>query len=104
MTQLERLKLRIPEEQNDAVLEERLETAKEIIMSIRFYDNDWPDELERQYLGLQIDIAEDIYNRIGASGQTGHTENAVSRQWGSEWVSEQLLRRITPLAKAVWVL
>ncbi len=101
MTQLERLKLRIPEEPDDSVLEERLETAKEIIMSLRYPDGAWPDELEKQHLGLQIEIAEDTYNRKGASGQIGHTENAVSRQWGSEWVSAQLLSRIVPLVKVV---
>lgn len=52
--------------------------------------------VEPQYEDLQLRIAEDMYNRIGASGQLSHSENGISRSWGSEWVSEQLLQEITP--------
>lgn len=101
MTVLERLKVRIPEEPDDGILEEMLESAKSVIMGRRFPYGDWPDELERRYVDLQLRVAEDMYNRIGASGQLTHSENGVSRSWGSEWVSEQLLSEIVPLVGVV---
>ncbi len=96
MTPLERLKYRT-QEADDGLLLEMLESAKNIILSLRFPYGDWPEELEPRYLDLQVRIAEDMYNRIGASGQTHHSENGISRSWGAEWVSEQLLREIVPV-------
>lgn len=97
MTALERLKVHIPEEKDDNILAEMLESAKDIILSLRYPFGDAPEELPTQYAGLQIKIAEDMYNRIGAAGQMSHSENSISRTWGSEWVSDQLLMQIVPL-------
>lgn len=96
MTPLERLQRRIPEETDEAVLEEMLDSAKDILLGRRFPYGNWPEEVEPQYRGLLIDMAEDLYNRIGAAGQTGHSENGINRSWGSEWISEQLLQQIVP--------
>lgn len=110
MTQLERLKRRIPDEPDDGLLEEMLESAKNVILSLRFPYTEWPTEVkenemgilekiavvEPRYKDLQIRVAEDMYNRLGASGQLSHSENGISRSWGSEWVSGQLLQEITP--------
>lgn len=114
MTQLQRIKRRIPTEPDEGLLEEMLESAKNVILGRRFPYGDWPtifvedDDgnpvevtiVEPRYQDLQIRIAEDMYNRIGASGQLSHSENGISRSWGSEWVSEQLLQEIVPM---VWV-
>lgn len=97
-SQLERLRRRVPEEQDILLLEDLLESAKEIILSVRYPFGTWPETMPRQFEQTQLDIAVDIYNRMGAEGQTGHSENSVSRTWGSEWVSKELLQRITPLA------
>lgn len=101
MTQLERLKIRIPEEPDDAVLEEMLESAKNVILCLRFPFGDWPEDVEPRYMQTQIDMAEDMYNRIGASGQEGHSENGVSRTWGAEWVSDELKRRVVPMCGVI---
>lgn len=99
MTQLERLKKRIsPEEPDDGVLEDVLESAKKIILSRRYPFQEWPEDVEPRYQDLQIRIAVDMYNRIGAEGQIAHSENGISRSWGEEWVSGQLLREIVPYA------
>lgn len=98
MTQLERLKKRIPEEPDDGVLEDVLESAKNIILGRRYPYGEWPEDVEPRYQDLQIRIAMDMYNRIGAEGQISHSENGISRSWGEEWVSGQLLREIVPYA------
>lgn len=99
---LERLRRRTQEEDIE-LLEEMLESAKYVILSARFPyqdDDDYP-EMPKRYSDLQVRIAEDMYNRIGASGQLSHSENGVSRSWGSEWVSSELLREITPICRVV---
>lgn len=96
MTNLERLKLRT-NEPNEAILEDCLESAKNAILARRFPMTEWPVDLPTQYLDLQFRIAMDLYNKIGAEGQKGHTENGVSRTWESSWISEQLLQEVTPL-------
>lgn len=96
MTPLERLKYRT-QEADDGLLLEMLESARNIILGLRYPYGDWPEDLEPRYLDLQVRIAEDMFNRIGASGQTHHSENGISRSWGAEWVSEQLLREVVPM-------
>jgi hypothetical protein len=96
MTQLERLKLRIPENKNDLELEDVLESAKAVILSRRYPFGTQPTELEPKYMDLQIRIAVEMYNKRGVEGQTSHSENGVSRSYSSASVSEELLREITP--------
>ena len=101
MTQLERLKIRIPENNNETELEELLESAKAVILSRRFPFGEPPEEIESRYKDLQIRIAVEMYNKLGVEGQTGHSENGVSRSYSSASVSEELLREITPKAGVV---
>lgn len=75
-----------------------LDAATEIIMQRRYPFEDWPDELENRYFGLQIRIAVDLFNKIGAEGETSHSENGVSRTYGAENVSTDLLAEIIPKA------
>jgi hypothetical protein len=96
MTQLERLKLRIPENKNDLELEDVLESAKAVILSRRYPFGEQPTEIEPKYMDLQIRIAVEMYNKRGVEGQTSHSENGVSRSYSSSSVSEELLREITP--------
>ncbi len=101
MTQLERLKLRIPEESNELVLEDVLESAKAVILSRRYPFGEQPTGIEDKYKDLQVRIAVEMYNKRGVEGQTSHSENGVSRAYSSANVSEELLREITPKAGVV---
>lgn len=100
MDNLARLKLRT-NEPDEAILEDCLESARAAIMARRYPFQEWPDELERRYLDLQFRMAMDIYAKIGAEGQTSHSENGINRAWESSWISEQLLSEVTPLAGRV---
>lgn len=93
--QLERLKRRVDEKDN-ILLKELLESAKKIIMQKRYQFSDYPDKLEERYKDLQIRIAIDLYNKLGAEGETAHSENGVSRSYGAENVSTDLLKEIVP--------
>jgi hypothetical protein len=101
MTQLERLKLRIPENNNELELEDVLESAKAVILSRRYPFGEQPLDIEDKYKDLQIRIAVEMYNKRGVEGQTSHNENGVSRSYSSASVSEELLREITPKAGVV---
>lgn len=98
MTQLEKLKLYIPETENDQLLEMILEDAEELILSRRFpFRKDGEDYvLEDQFMSLQVKIAVEMFNKLGAEGETQHTENGVMRVWEKANVSENLLSCIVP--------
>jgi hypothetical protein len=101
MTPLERMKLRIPENDNELELVDVLDSAKAIILSRRYPFGEQPDVLEKRYEDLQVRIAVELYNKRGVEGQTSHSENGVSRSYSSASVSEELLREITPKAGVV---
>ena len=102
MTQLERLKIRITgNDIEDKELEDILESAKAVILSRRFPFGEYPEDIEPKYKDLQIRIAVEMFNKIGAEGETAHSENGVSRTYSSASVSEELLREITPMVGVV---
>lgn len=96
-TIIERLELRTGET-DTALLEDLAETAKNAIQSRRFPFGDWPSELEDRYIDLQFRIALDMYEKLGAEGQLRHSENGISREYESSWVSRQLLEEVVPWA------
>lgn len=100
MDSLERLKKRT-NEPDEALLEDLLESAKAAILARRYPFQDWPETVEKRYEDLQFRIALDLYAKIGAEGQTGHTENSISRQWESSWISAELLAEVTPMVGSV---
>lgn len=52
--------------------------------------------VEDRYLDLQYRIALDLYNRQGAEGEMKHTENGITRDYESSWISAQLLEEVAP--------
>lgn len=98
MDNLARLKLRT-NEPNDAILEDCLESARAAIMARRYPYQDWPCEMESRYLDLQFRCALAIYNKQGGEFEAAHTENGVSRSFGSEGIPQELLTEVTPMAK-----
>ena len=102
MAQIDRLRARLEgEDFTNALLDELLETANDIIFENRFPYSDFPDEVEKKYQGLQVQIAVELFNKFGAEGQQSHTENGITRSWTSADVSDALLNRITPIIKVV---
>lgn len=98
MAQLERIKLQlgITDSNEDNLLLEMLESAKAAILTRRYPYTDLPDELEARYLDLQVRIAVYLYNKLGAEGQTAHSENGISRTYESADIPESLMRGVTP--------
>ena len=93
------------------LLADLLETAKTAILNRRYPYGDWPVRetevggetvtetyVEDRYLDLQFRMAMDLYNKIGAEGETSHSENGISRGYESSWISVQLLNEVVPYA------
>lgn len=55
-------------------------------------------EVPEQYQFLQVEIAVYLLNKRGAEGQTGHTENGISRSYESGDVPESMMRQVVPMA------
>lgn len=102
MTQLEMLKAWLPDVKNDALLESALERAKLGILALRFpFGYEEGQELEPQYMGLQVEWAIELINRMGAEGEIAHSEGGVSRSYESADVSKSLKRRVVPMGKVL---
>lgn len=53
------------------------------------------------YEHIQLQIAVELYSKMGAEGQTAHNENGINRTYEAADVSPSLLRRIVPLCGGV---
>ena len=90
----------------DAVGEELskylLEQAEGIVLNRR-YPFGVPDgaSVPLAYEHIQLQIAVELYSKMGAEGQTAHGENGISRSYEAADVSPSLLKRIVPLVGSV---
>ena len=91
-----------PDTANDDLLSYLLELSEGIVLSRR-YPFGAPEgaTVPREYENIQIQIAVELYSKMGAEGQTSHDENGVSRTWEAGDVSPSLLRRIIPMVGSV---
>lgn len=90
---LSRLKLRVPDAANDALLEELLTGAEGMILAYTGRE-ELPEALE----SAQVEIAAMLYNRMGMEGESSHSEGSVSRSADS--LPEYLKRQLNPFRLA----
>ena len=55
----------------------------------------------KQYEHIQLQIALELFSKMGAEGQTVHDENGIKRTFESADVSPSLLSRIIPVCGSV---
>ena len=93
---IERLRRRIPDAGDDALLNDLLEAAGDMIVAYTGRE-DVPEGLR----SAQVALAATLYNRMGIEGEIGHSEGGVSRNL--EALPEDLRRQLNAwrLAKAV---
>lgn len=91
-----------PETASTELLWALIEEAEEIVLNRR-YPFGVPDGamVEARYEHTQIQIALELYSKMGAEGQTAHSENGISRSYEAADVSPSLLKRIVPLCGSV---
>lgn len=100
---IEKLKVLIsPDTASDELLLYLLEQSEGIILNRR-YPFGAPEgvTLSPLHEQIQIRIAVELFSKMGAEGQTMHTENGVSRTYEAADVSPSLLRQIIPVCGSV---
>ena len=85
-------------EDDTDVLVPCLEFAKEKIIAKAYPFGDGNESVPEKYDNLHLQLANYLYLRIGAAGETVHLENGISRHWEDGDVPATLLRQITPRA------
>lgn len=100
MTNIERLKVRIPEA-TDAELEDILESAKDVILSRAFVSAEMASEEDKTnalatHNEKLLNAAVVIYNMRGIEGQISHSENGVARSYADCAGMKPILEGIIP--------
>ena len=99
MTQAEKLQLlkaMVGESDPEEVLLAYLNIAGSKIITRAYPYDPEVTEVPKRYEFLQCEIAAYLLNKRGAEGQTGHSENGISRSYESADVPESLLGAVTP--------
>lgn len=102
MTQDEKIKsLRIMlgdsgEDDADETLSTYLDFAGRAILDRLYPYDEGQTEVPLKYGNLQVEIALYMMNKRGGEGETAHTENGITRNYGSADVPEEMLKRIVP--------
>lgn len=106
MTDLEKISrlevLISPDKASTDLLAILVEQAGDIVLNRR-YPLGVPEDavVPRVYEHIQLQIAVELFAKMGAEGQTAHNENGVNRSYEAADVSPSLLRRIVPVAGSV---
>jgi hypothetical protein len=79
-----------------------LEQAEGIVLNRR-YPFGVPEgaTVPTAYEHVQLQIAVELYSKMGAEGQTAHSENGISRTYEAADISPSLLKRIVPVCRSV---
>lgn len=100
MTQTEKvtlLRAMVGESDSEEVLLAYLNLAGSKIINRAYPYDQSQTEVPPRYDYLHCEIAAYLLNKRGAEGQTGHSENGVSRSYESADVPESLLGAVTPM-------
>ena len=105
MTNIERLKVRIPEA-TEAELEDVLLSAEDVILSRCFVSVSRTSEEDKAVALIEhnekvINAAVVIYNMRGVEGQISHSENGVSRSYADCAGMKPILEGIIPRCDVV---
>ena len=100
---LERLEALIsPDTASSDLLSVLLEQAEGIVLNRRYpFGPPAGVTVPAAYEHIQLQIAVELFSKMGAEGQTGHSENGVNRSYEAGDVSPTLLKRIVPVAGSV---
>ena len=103
MEKTERLATLIsPDTASPELLTILMEQAEGIVLNKR-YPFGVPEDatVPAAYEHIQIQIALELFAKMGAEGQIEHSENGINRKYEAADVSPSLLRRIVPLVGSV---
>ena len=91
-----------PDTADNNLLSALIEQAEGIVLNRR-YPFGYPEgtTVEARLEHIQVQIALELFSKMGAEGQTAHNENGISRSYEAAGVSPSLLKRIVPIMGSV---
>lgn len=91
-----------PDTASDDLLTHLIKQAEGFVLARR-YPFGVPEDatVPAMYETIQLQIAVELFSKMGAEGQLSHNENGVYRSYESGEVSSSLMKRITPLCGSV---
>jgi hypothetical protein len=100
---IERVKVLIsPDTASNNLLFYLLEQSEGIILNRRYpFGTPEGASLSPLHEQIQLRMAVELFNKMGADGQITHTENGIMRTWEAGDVSPSLLRQIVPVCGSV---
>lgn len=106
MAVLEKLKtyIGISDDTQNALLSLLIEKAEKAVLNRRYpfgYTDEEKSITLSYYSDIVLDIAVYLYNKRGAEGQTGHSENGIGRSYESAGIPESYLHGIVPVCKVL---
>ena len=104
MTQTEKLQLlkaMVGESDTEEVLLAYLNIAGSKIMNRAYPYGTEETEVPNRYGFLQCEIAAYLLNKRGAEGQLIHSENGISRTYGSADIPPAMLNAVTPVCEVI---
>lgn len=91
-----------PETADDSLLSILLSQAEGIVLNKRYPFGQPEDaKVPSAYEHIQLQIAVELFAKMGAEGQTAHNENGIYRTYEAADVSPSLLKRIIPICGSV---
>ena len=91
-----------PDTASTELLQHLLWQAEGIVLNRRYpFGSPEGATVSSAYEHIQLQIAVELFSKMGAEGQVQHQENSVSRTYEAADVSPSLLKRIVPVAGSV---
>ena len=91
-----------PDTADDSLLSLLPSQAAGIVLNKRYpYGQPEGATVPPAYEHIQLQIAVELFAKMGAEGQTAHNENGIYRTYEAADVSPSLLRRIIPVCGSV---
>lgn len=84
------------------LLELLIKQAEQIVLNRRYpFGAPEGETVPTMYEQIQIRIAVELFSKMGAEGETAHSENGISRSYEAADVSPSLLKQIIPVVGSV---
>lgn len=91
-----------PDMADDSLLSFLLSQAAGIVLNKRYpFGQPEGATVPAAYEHIQLQIAVELFAKMGAEGQTAHKENGIDRTYEAADVSPSLLKRIIPICGSV---
>ena len=91
-----------PDTASKELLQNLLWQAEGIVLNRRYpFGSPEGATVSSAYEHIQVQIAVELFSKMGAEGQVQHQENSVSRTYEAADVSPSLLKRIVPVAGSI---